>query len=116
MGIEKPQAVHRPGLLKQANKLHKHGRHRSKGSIDLGTKGIQFYFIKLILLNCQINYLIIGRVSLKSLTRKQKKELNKEARRHKSEQIRRNKRDDILAKKRGLGGANNAPFLGECFV
>lgn len=38
MAIEKPQA-HRPGPFKQANKPHKHGQHRSKGSISIATKG-----------------------------------------------------------------------------
>lgn len=33
------QVTHRPGLLKQQNKQHKHGRHRSKGSIDNLNKG-----------------------------------------------------------------------------
>lgn len=31
--------THRPGALKQTNKAHKHGRHRSKGSISVATKG-----------------------------------------------------------------------------
>lgn len=39
MGIEKPQIVHRAGGLKQTNKLHKHGKHRSKGTIGVATKG-----------------------------------------------------------------------------
>lgn len=30
---------HRAGALKQTNKPHKHGRHRSKGSISIATKG-----------------------------------------------------------------------------
>lgn len=30
---------HRPGPLKQANKSHKTGRHRSKGAIDNALKG-----------------------------------------------------------------------------
>jgi len=32
-------AFHRPGPLKQANKAHKTGRHRSKGAIDNAQKG-----------------------------------------------------------------------------
>lgn len=39
MGIDKTQATHRPGAFKQVNKTHKHGRHRSKGSIDVSAKG-----------------------------------------------------------------------------
>lgn len=38
MALEKPQS-HRPGIFKQVNKSHKHGRHKSKGSISIATKG-----------------------------------------------------------------------------
>jgi pre-rRNA-processing protein TSR1 len=40
MGVDSVQ--HRPGNLKQQNKSHKHGRHRSKGSIDKLNKGMSF--------------------------------------------------------------------------
>ena len=33
------QAVHRPGPLKQQNKVHKHGKHKSKGEIASEAKG-----------------------------------------------------------------------------
>ena len=36
------QQSHRPGPLKQANKTHKTGRHRSKGAIDKALKGDYF--------------------------------------------------------------------------
>lgn len=36
-GVE--HASHRPGLLKQQNKSHKTGRHRSKSEIDKTNKG-----------------------------------------------------------------------------
>jgi pre-rRNA-processing protein TSR1 len=39
MGVESAQDRHRPGALKQQNKAHKHGRHRSKGAIDNAMKG-----------------------------------------------------------------------------
>jgi len=39
MGLESAQDRHRPGALKQQNKAHKHGRHRSKGAIDNAMKG-----------------------------------------------------------------------------
>lgn len=42
MGITK-QEVHRPGSLKQTNKAHKTGRHRSKGSISSEVKGKIIY-------------------------------------------------------------------------
>lgn len=33
------QQAHRPGALKQQNKSHKHGKHKSKGQLDKETKG-----------------------------------------------------------------------------
>lgn len=39
MGLTKPQERHRPGALKQQNKAHKHGKHKSKGVLDNETKG-----------------------------------------------------------------------------
>lgn len=33
------QQSHRPGALKQQNKSHKHGKHKSKGQLDKETKG-----------------------------------------------------------------------------
>ncbi|CAG9814514.1 unnamed protein product [Phaedon cochleariae] len=89
MAIEKGIA-HRPGVFKQTNKEHKHGRHRSKGSINVSSK---------------------GKVSVKTITKKNKHELNREQRRNKATQIRQNKRDEVLAKKRSLGGMEHAPFL-----
>lgn len=56
--------------------------------------------------------LILGKTSVKAFTKKQKKELNREQRRNQAMQIRQNKRDEILSKKRAIGGASNAPFLG----
>lgn len=43
MGVE-PQG-HRAGALKQTNKSHKTGRHRSKGAIDNELKGMEFVYI-----------------------------------------------------------------------
>lgn len=37
MGVDGP--AHRSGALKQSNKSHKTGRHRSKGAIDNEQKG-----------------------------------------------------------------------------
>lgn len=34
------QQAHRPGALKQQNKSHKHGKHKSKGQLDKETKGM----------------------------------------------------------------------------
>ncbi|KAG5893678.1 hypothetical protein JTB14_021974 [Gonioctena quinquepunctata] len=89
MAIVKGEA-HRPGSFKQSNKEHKHGRHRSKGSINVSTK---------------------GKVSVKTLSKRNKHELNREQRRNQAQQIRQNKREEVLAKKRSLGGLEHAPFL-----
>lgn len=39
MGLTTPQERHRPGALKQQNKAHKHGRHKSKGALSNERKG-----------------------------------------------------------------------------
>lgn len=44
MAIEKGVA-HRPGPFKQSNKEHKHGKHRSKGSISISAKGEVGYVV-----------------------------------------------------------------------
>ncbi|XP_067129041.1 pre-rRNA-processing protein TSR1 homolog isoform X2 [Centruroides vittatus] len=84
------QVVHRPGLFKQQNKSHKHGRHRSNRALEVLNK---------------------GRVSVKASTKKTRQELRKCDRRNQLQQIRKNKRDDILMKKRSLGGQGQLPFL-----
>ncbi|XP_065362551.1 pre-rRNA-processing protein TSR1 homolog [Calliphora vicina] len=81
---------HRPGPLKQANKSHKTGRHRSKGAIDLALK---------------------GKVSGTVISHKHKQVQRKEQRRNQMNQLRKNKREEALAVKRQLGGHNTAPFL-----
>ena len=40
-----PQHIHKPGALKQQNKSHKHGKHRSKGQLDRDTKGFNTYYV-----------------------------------------------------------------------
>ena len=39
LGLEMADEAHRPGPLKQQNKPHKHGKHKSKSSIDTINKG-----------------------------------------------------------------------------
>lgn len=46
-GKEQQQA-HRPGIYKQENKQHKHGKHRTKGEIGRENKGNSGRFIFLI--------------------------------------------------------------------
>ncbi|XP_037935947.1 pre-rRNA-processing protein TSR1 homolog [Teleopsis dalmanni] len=84
------KVFHRPGPLKQTNKAHKTGRHRSKGAIDNAQK---------------------GKVSLKVVSHKHKQQQRKEQRRNQLNQLRKNKREESFAIKRQLGGQNTAPFL-----
>lgn len=53
----------------------------------------------------------LGKVNVKEFVRKNRHILKKEERRHQALQIRKNKREEVLAKKRGLGGNRNPPFL-----
>ncbi len=39
MAKESSQHQHKPGPLKQQNKSHKHGRHKTKGMVDTISKG-----------------------------------------------------------------------------
>ncbi|XP_029965221.1 LOW QUALITY PROTEIN: pre-rRNA-processing protein TSR1 homolog [Salarias fasciatus] len=84
------QQGHRAGIYKQKNKEHKHGKHRTKGEIERENK---------------------GRVSVITLTKKQRKELRKMDRRHKANQLRRNKKDQVLTEKRRLGSRDGPPHL-----
>lgn len=84
------QQGHRPGAYKQKNKGHKHGKHRTKGEIERENK---------------------GRVSVTTLTKKQRKELKKMDRRHKANQLRRTKKDQVLTEKRRLGSRDGPPHL-----
>ncbi|KAM3616618.1 uncharacterized protein V6R79_020905 [Siganus canaliculatus] len=87
---EEKQQGHRPGIYKQKNKGHKHGKHRTKGEIERENK---------------------GRVSVLTLTKKQRKEQKKMDRRHKANQLRRNKKDMVLTEKRHLGSRDGPPHL-----
>ncbi|XP_072547226.1 pre-rRNA-processing protein TSR1 homolog [Salminus brasiliensis] len=87
---EEQQQAHRPGLYKQKNKQHKHGKHRTKGEIERENK---------------------GRVAVVALSKKQRRELKKMDRRHKANQLRRNKKDMVLTEKRRLGSRDGPPHL-----
>uniref|UniRef100_A0A3P9P0Z5 TSR1 ribosome maturation factor n=1 Tax=Poecilia reticulata TaxID=8081 RepID=A0A3P9P0Z5_POERE len=87
---EEKQQGHRPGVYKQKNKGHKHGKHRTKGEIERENK---------------------GRVSVTTLTKKQRKELRKMDRRHKANQLRKTKKDQVLMEKRRLGSRDGPPHL-----
>lgn len=84
-----PQAVHRVGSLKQTNKSHKTGRHRSKGSIEAIKKG-------------KVNKVKISK-KIHALTRIERK--------NQAQQIRKNTQDSVNNKKSKLGTLKGAPFL-----
>ncbi|CAG7818165.1 unnamed protein product [Allacma fusca] len=84
------QEVHRSGPLKQANKKHKTGRHRSKGVIDVETRGR------------------VGSVG--SISKKQKNALSRSDRRKQASAIRDKKICDIVDQKKRLGGQRGAPI------
>ncbi|EDO37178.1 predicted protein [Nematostella vectensis] len=89
MAVEGNEA-HRSGPLKQQNKSHKHGKHRSKGTLDKQTK---------------------GRVCVKSLSRKGKQAMGKANRRHHAKQVREKKRGEILEQKRKIGKQGSPPHV-----
>uniref|UniRef100_A0A1B0B9E2 Pre-rRNA-processing protein TSR1 homolog n=1 Tax=Glossina palpalis gambiensis TaxID=67801 RepID=A0A1B0B9E2_9MUSC len=84
------QVFHRPGPLKQTNKPHKTGRHRSKGAIDNAMK---------------------GKMAEMTISHKHRQIQRREQRRNQMNQLRKAKREEALATKRQLGGQNTAPFL-----
>ncbi|XP_065064178.1 pre-rRNA-processing protein TSR1 homolog [Rhopilema esculentum] len=81
------QAVHKPGPLKQSNKAHKHGRHRTKSQLDNANR---------------------GRVSVKVVSKKSKS-LGRLQKRLQAKQRRKSKLDEILEKKRGNIGKEEMP-------
>ncbi|XP_046372243.2 pre-rRNA-processing protein TSR1 homolog isoform X1 [Haliotis rufescens] len=89
MAVE-PQKSHRPGPLKQQNKAHKHGKHKSKGQLERETK---------------------GRVNVKVLSKRSRQSMKKAERRNQALQMRKQKRDEVLEKKRNRGGTNTPPHF-----
>jgi pre-rRNA-processing protein TSR1 len=81
---------HNPGVLKQKNKTHKVGRHRSKGQIERQSN---------------------GRVDVQTLSRKAKNPLTKLENKNRLNQIRKQKRQEILNKKRCIGTAKGVPHI-----
>lgn len=87
------QETHRSGPLKQQNKGHKTGQHRSKRNLELANK---------------------GKVNVKKLTTRKgssHRQVQKQERIHKSNQLRKAKRDEIVAEKRKIGVETAAPIL-----
>jgi len=83
------QQKHKPGPLKQTNKSHKHGRHRTKGELEKSFK---------------------GRVDVKGITKKNR-QLDRQQKRHQAKMIRKNKRDEVLDQKRQLGAEDSPPHV-----
>ena len=84
------QQVHRSGPLKQENKPHKVGRHRSNRSISAENKG--------------------KKLDVKSIT-KRKVDLKRHERRNQMQQIRKQKREETIMTKRSLGRESTPPIL-----
>ncbi|KAH3882716.1 pre-rRNA-processing protein TSR1 homolog [Dreissena polymorpha] len=78
--------VHRPGPLKQQNKTHKHGKHRSKGQREE-----------------------LGRVNVKTLSRKALGVKRKNDRKQEAIHHRKVKREETFNKKRSVGAAGTFP-------
>ncbi|XP_054273020.1 pre-rRNA-processing protein TSR1 homolog [Macrosteles quadrilineatus] len=87
MAIDTTQETHRPGALKQQNKTHKHGRHKSKGALESLKK---------------------GRTMAKAVSQKAKRELNRKERRNMAVQMRHKKRQESMMRVRDV---NEPPFL-----
>ena len=85
------QVSHNSGPLKQSNKSHKTGGHRSKSAVDRANK---------------------GRVGIKAQPgRRNKAHLSRRDRKHQMVQVRTKKKAEVLLKKRALGAADAAPIL-----
>ncbi|XP_053376015.1 pre-rRNA-processing protein TSR1 homolog [Mercenaria mercenaria] len=78
--------IHRSGPLKQQNKSHKHGKHKSKGQREEG-----------------------GRVNAKVLSKKALTVKRKNDRKHQAVQLRKRKREEAVAKKRSVGVSGTPP-------
>eukprot|EP00124_Ichthyophonus_hoferi_P001341 Ihof_evm3s67 gene=Ihof_evmTU3s67 len=79
---------HRSGWLKQANKGHKHGRHKSKSNLDEDNK---------------------GKILKGDSGNKKRAEASRMDRKNRAKQIRDRKRADVVAAHRRIGGATGAP-------
>ena len=104
-----PQTSHRSGLLKQSNKTHKHGRHRSKSEIDKNNKGTQHDCCVLVVNLPKVHHHF--RTSSGEGSSQKNDNLKRGEQIHKADQMRSKKREQIIAKKHSLGGTNTAPFL-----
>jgi pre-rRNA-processing protein TSR1 len=84
---------HRSGPLKQANKSHKTGNHRSKGAVDGQNRGR------------------VSSISGTILKRSKKVNESRITRRNRLCQIRSTKRDQVLREKRAAASGTTPPFL-----
>jgi pre-rRNA-processing protein TSR1 len=84
------QVRHNPGVFKQPNKVHKTGRHRSKGEVSRANN---------------------GKVDSQAISRKKKDLISKDQRKNRMFQMRKNKRDEIVSKKRCIGSLTGSPHI-----
>lgn len=84
------QQVHKPGPLKQQNKSHKTGRHRSNRAIQTANK---------------------GQVDVKTLTKRKNRSLSRLERINLNKQRQKAKRDEAIADKRSIGVDAAPPIL-----
>ncbi|KAL8621346.1 hypothetical protein ACOMHN_053367 [Nucella lapillus] len=84
------ETTHRTGSLKQQNKSHKHGRHKTKREINGENQ---------------------GRVNVKVLSKKQSAAEKQTVRRNQAKQARKLKREQCFEKKRQRGGQHSPPHL-----
>jgi pre-rRNA-processing protein TSR1 homolog len=83
-------ARHRSGPLRQENKPHKSGRHRTNREVDKANN---------------------GKINLKLVKIKAKHELKKREKRNKLLQIRKRKREEVVNDKRKIGFGESPPLL-----
>jgi len=88
--MQSAQQTHKPGALKQQNKSHKSGKHRSKAEVYRENK---------------------GRVDAKVLGKKAKNDLSKNDRKNRDQQLRKTKREEILNVKRSIGSPSGTPHV-----
>lgn len=74
--------AHRPGPLKQQNKPHKHGKHKSKGQMSSMTKGGLANQLNGNMIHLQSFCFLKGRVSVKVMAKKARREMRKADRRN----------------------------------
>ena len=102
---------HNSGSLKQTNKTHKFGRHKSKGMIAKKSKGRRMLNFSPLEINSLFNIEILfaGKVTKLKHSKKSKGNMSRLERKNCLSQLRKSKREEILNKKRSVG--TDAPHI-----